>query len=161
MITKLDERGKPQWGIIFTGLGVMVTIVVVIGGMAYMPIQQAQMRLDRDIIELRAGTLGVSSFNEFKATYENNRIVSRTENNEKFGNANARVDSVETRLVPRDELDRVFLSYDEQLREKQRQLDEIKAQQAGIYGARDAMMDMRDRIDRLEARRGVAGPPQP
>ena len=57
------------------------------------------------------------------------------------------------------ELGRVFNSYDEQRADIQRQLDEVKQAQGSVYGARDILLDLRERIDRMVRQRlsGVGG----
>lgn len=49
LANKVDAKSTTQWPLIFSGLGVLVTIVVVIGGMAYMPIQRDAARLDSSV----------------------------------------------------------------------------------------------------------------
>ncbi|CDZ50932.1 hypothetical protein [Neorhizobium galegae] len=60
--------------------------------------------------------------------------------------------------VPRKELDRVWTAYDQRIVDQQRQLDELKQAQGAIYGARDVIMDMRERLDRVERQR-LSQPP--
>jgi CHASE3 domain sensor protein len=69
----------------------------------------------------------------------------------------ARTDANVTELrdaqVPREELDRVFGSYDQRFIDQQRQIDEVKTAQGSVYGARDILLDLRARIDRMERQR--------
>ena len=53
-------------------------------------------------------------------------------------------------LVPRQELERVWQSEDQQCAQMQKQIDELKQGQANTYSARDLLLDMRERQDRLE-----------
>lgn len=67
--------------------------------------------------------------------------------------------------MPRGEHERVWAGQAERMADlqrqlqasaddKQRQIDEIKANQSSTYGVRDVIMDYRERLDRLEQRRG-------
>lgn len=40
--TKLDQQGQPKWGVIYAGIGVLITFMTVIGGLAYWPIRESQ-----------------------------------------------------------------------------------------------------------------------
>jgi hypothetical protein len=155
-----NDRSRTPWGILFTGAGVMITVMVVLGGLAYSPINAGIQRADRDITETRANALSVTSFLDFKSTYENNRIASRNDNDAKFAASKVQFDTDIKRLedalkgqVPRAEHERVWTNYDQRFSDIQRQLDEMKASQASTYGVRDVIMDYRERLDRLEQRR--------
>lgn len=155
-----NDRSRTPWGILLTGAGVTISVLVVLGGLAYSPINAGIQRADRDISETRASALSVSSFLDFKSTYENNRIASRNDNDAKFAASKAQTETDIKRLedalkdqVPRAEHERVWTNYDQRFADVQRQLDEMKASQASTYGVRDVILDYRERLDRLEQRR--------
>lgn len=165
LANNLNERGRTPWGLLITGGGLSVTILVVLGGLAYAPIRAGIDRADRDITEVRGASVSVASFLDFKSTYENNRVTSRNDNDAKFAAVRADLDAkilrLETALreqVPRGEHERVWVSYDQRFADVQRQLDEVKQNQASTYGVRDVILDYRERLDRLERSR-VAGVP--
>lgn len=56
-------------------------------------------------------------------------------------------------LVPRAEHERVWRNTDQQLAQVQKQIDELKAGQASTYSARDVILDLRERLDRVEQAR--------
>lgn len=43
---QLMSNQKPQWGVIWSALGVMCTVLTLVGGLAYMPVVQNLGRLD-------------------------------------------------------------------------------------------------------------------
>lgn len=150
----IAERNKPQW----QALGVALTFATVLGGLAYMPIREATTDLKSSVSTLADRALSVGAFQDFKATYENNRIVSRTEYIDKFGAVNISIGKINDQLVPRAELERVWVSEDQQRAQMQKQIDELKQGQASTYSARDVILDMRERLDRMErARLGPGG----
>lgn len=67
----------------------MISILVVLGGLAYSPINAGIQRADRDIVEVRVRALSVSSFLDSKATYDDNRIALRNNNDAKFAASKA------------------------------------------------------------------------
>lgn len=134
----LAERNRPQW----QAIGVALTFAVVIGGMAYWPIREATSGLASSMSRIEERMVTRQEMDWRQARSQEDRL--RTDGS---------VADLRAQQVPRAELDRVFEAYDSQLRDKQRQIDEVKAAQAGIYGARDAMLDLRERLDRLERSR--------
>ncbi|WP_245448242.1 hypothetical protein [Neorhizobium sp. T6_25] len=58
---------------------------------------------------------------------------------------------------PREELDRVWANYDQRFQDQQRQIDEVKTAQGSVYGQRDIILDLRERLDRVERQR-IASP---
>lgn len=47
----------------------------------------------------------------------------------------------------------MWASYDQRFADVQRQVDEEKAAQGSVYGARELLLDIRERLDRVERRR--------
>lgn len=141
--TNMAERNKPQW----QALGVALTFCTILGGLAYWPINAATSDLKT----------AVSSISEKMVTQK--EMEWRTQRGaEDRSRMEASLKEVRDAQVPREELDRVFNSYDQRLQDHQRQLDEGKQAQGSVYGARDVIMDMRERLDRIERQR-LASPP--
>lgn len=149
---ELRGSSKTQWPVIWSAIGVSFAIIIAVGSQSLSPIKEALSEAKEDIRTSSSSALSVAAFVDFKNTYENNRIVSRNENIDKFNGVNGRVDNIENRLVPRAELDRVFSSYDQQMVDKQRQIDEMKQIQSGVYNQRDVIRDILERLDRAERR---------
>jgi hypothetical protein len=163
LATTLNDRSRTPWGILISGAGFMMGVVAVVGGLAYAPIREAIADTKADIRLISENGLSIAAFGEFKNTYENNRIASRNDNDAKFAamrlEATSDIARIEEQLkgqVPRAEHERVWASYDQRFTDQQRQIDEIKSNQASTYGVRDVILDYRDRLDRLErSRQGI------
>jgi len=138
--------------VIWSAIGVSFAIIIAVGSQSLSPLKEAVSEAKDDIRVNAASALSVAAFTDFKNTYENNRIVSRNESIDKFGQTTGRIDKIEERLVPRAELDRVFMSFDQRFGDQQRQVDEIKQFQSGIYNQRDVIRDILERLDRAERR---------
>ena len=157
---KFDERSRMPWGTLIaaaTFFWLVITSFVTIGGgvVAWGLAQQ-----NGNIIK---------SLDEFKLTYDSNRIISRQDNDAKAAAAKAeidselaRIDAALSRSVPREEHQQIWdaqKSRDmEQDRareaiasEHQRQLDELKQTNASLYGARDFFKDISDWRNRTDA----------
>lgn len=135
--TNLAERNKPQW----QALGVALTFAAMLGGLAYLPIREATS-------DLKAG---VSMLSERMVTRQEMdwRQARGTEDRARMENS---VKEVRDAQVPRAELDRVFSGFVQQFADHQRQIDELKQTQAGVYGPRDALFDLKKEIERLRDR---------
>jgi hypothetical protein len=159
---ELRSNSRTQWPVIWAAAGVCFAIIVALGSQALSPIKDSIAETKTDIRDISAVSLSVAAFTDFKSTYENNRIVSRNENIDKFNNLSASIETVRKDQVPRAELERVWASEDLQKAQLQKQIDELKQAQANTYSARDLLLDMRERQDRLErqfygARPGAGG----
>jgi hypothetical protein len=47
----------------------------------------------------------------------------------------------------------VWAAYDQRFVDQQRQLDDVKQAQGSVYGQRDIILDLRERLDRVERQR--------
>jgi hypothetical protein len=129
LATKWDERGRTQWPTIFSAMGVLLAVLVTIGGMAWLPIKQAQERSDRDIAMLRTESVSVAAFQDFRSTYENNRVVSRQDNDVKFRRIEDDVKSLQSQMLLRADASRAEADI-------QRQIDELRGQIVQLRQAR-------------------------
>jgi hypothetical protein len=150
---ELRGSSRTQWPVIWSAIGVSFTVLAAIGTLAYMPVSNAINRIDQTqqsysqrIEDALKDTLSAGAFAEFKNTYENNRVVSRNDLNSRF----EAMDRELAVTVPRAEHERVWGSYDQRFLDQQRQLDELKQAQGSVYGTRDLLLDMRNRIERVE-----------
>jgi biopolymer transport protein ExbB/TolQ len=139
LVSKFDERSRMPWGTILAGatlFWMIITSFVTIGGGV---VAWGLLSQNAHIVD---------SLREFRSTYENNRLVSREDTNAKFSEITGQL----SRSVPREEHQQIWTAQSNTDRDQQRQLDEIKAQLSGLYGARDFFKDVQDRLDRLERR---------
>lgn len=136
--TNLSERNKPQW----QAIGVAITFCTILGGLAYWPINAATTRLESAVATIadKMVTQKEMEWRTARGAEDRNRME-------------ASVKEVRDAQVPREELDRVWASYDQRFQDHQRQIDEVKQQQGSVYGARDVILDMRERLDRIERQR--------
>ncbi len=157
LANEIRGNSRTQWPVIWSAVGVCFAVVVGIGSAVYVPIRENIAEAKSDIRGLGDSALSVAAFVDFKSTYENNRIVSRNEYIDKFGQINARLEKIDSATVPRAEHERTWQNYDQQVVNLQRQIDDIKAVQGSIYNQRDVIRDILERLDRAETRNRNAG----
>jgi hypothetical protein len=159
--TKLDERSRTPWATIVSAMGVVLAIVIAGGQLAKAPVDDALARLDRDYDRLAREAVGTGSFSEFKTTYENDRLLGRHDLDARFARTDAAVAAVERgvrdALVPRGEHQERWRAQEAAAGALQRQIDALKSDLGGVYGARDVIMDLRERLERVERSRPPSG----
>lgn len=159
LTTKLDERSRTPWATIVSAMGVVLAIVIAGGQLAKAPVDDALGRLERDYDRIARETVSAANFSEFKSTYENNRLVGRQDYDARFARVDQglaaldqRVRDAKDAVVPRGEHQERWRAEDAAVTALQRQVDDLKTAFGGVYGARDVIMDLRQRLDRVERR---------
>lgn len=133
--TNLAERNKPQW----QALGVALTFAAMLGGLAYLPIREATGDLKTAV-----GMLSERMITRQEMDWRQARSA------EDRGRMEAAIVDLRSSQVPRAELERVWAGFDQRFADHQRQLDDVKQAQGSVYGARDVLLDLRERVDRME-----------
>lgn len=133
--TNLAERNKPQW----QALGVALTFAAMLGGLAYLPIREATGDLKTAV-----GMLSERMISRQEMDWRQARSA------EDRGRMEAAIVDLRSSQVPRAELERVWAGFDQRFMDHQRQLDDVKQAQGSVYGARDVLLDLRERVDRME-----------
>lgn len=133
--TNLAERNKPQW----QALGVALTFAAMLGGLAYLPIREATGDLKAAV-----GMLSERMISRQEMDWRQARSA------EDRGRMEAAIVDLRSSQVPRAELERVWAGFDQRFTDHQRQLDDVKQAQGSVYGARDVLLDLRERVDRME-----------
>ena len=143
---QLAERGKTPWGFIIPSVALLFAVAQYWTTLQFTPVRDDISKLAASIALVGANSVPATAFSDFKATYENNRITSRQDNDNRF----AAIEAKFATQVPRGEHERVWASYDQRFTDVQRQVDEVKQAQGGVYGARDVIMDLKTNQQRLE-----------
>lgn len=143
---QLAERGKTPWGIIIPAIGLLFALAQYWTSLQFTPVRDEIAKLGSSIALVGTNAVPATAFTDFKATYENNRLTSRQDNDNRF----AAIEAKFATQVPRGEHERVWASYDQRFTDVQRQVDEVKQAQGGVYGARDVIMDLKTNQQRLE-----------
>jgi hypothetical protein len=123
---KMDERSKPQWQLMVSAIGVMMTILIALGALIYMPIKAEQVKTDTEITRLREALVPRGE--------HDSRNMAFLAANEKMANAISRMNDA---LVSKAEVEDKFKAYglrrddfqkntDTTIARLQRDLDEIQ-----------------------------------
>jgi hypothetical protein len=123
---KMDERSKPQWQLMVSAIGVMMTILIALGGLIYMPIKTDQLKNEQEILKLREQIVPRGE--------HDSRQMTIAQMNEKMAAAIAKLND---QTITKLEVDDKFKAYgarrddfqkttDNQISRLQRDLDEIQ-----------------------------------
>ncbi len=139
---ELRSAGKTHWPVIFAALSVVITILAGLGFLSLQPIKDNTARLETALVRMAETSVTQQEMEWRTARGTEDRARS-----------DAMLKEIRSAQVPREELDRVWASYDQRFIDQQRQLDDVKQAQGSVYGQRDILLDLRERIDRMERQR--------
>lgn len=134
---QLATGGKPHW----QAIGVALTAVALIGALAYWPIREQQSDLKSALAVVSENMVTREELDWRASRGAEDRLRTETAIKEIRGD-----------LVSRGEHMQKWASYDNQLANQQRQIDEAKNALGSTYSLRDYIQRLTDRIDMLEQR---------
>lgn len=169
----------PQWSVLASFFGAAIVLVGALWGTGISPIKQSiealTVTVDTLSRDMRADVARIQSeVDEIRteylpvAVYNDNRLLSRQERavvddrlQAEIGKLEAEFRRAEELAVPRGEhqerwrsIDAAILAnreaYTGMIADLQRQIDEVSERQGAVYGQRDIILEMQDRIDRAE-----------
>lgn len=135
--TTLSERNKPQW----QALGVMVSIIVVLGGLVYWPIRESTNDLKTALLALTERTVTRDEMDWRTARSAEDR--SRQE---------AAIADLREGAVTRNEWTERSSAVNTQIADVGRRIDELRQEVGSVYGTRDIIIDLKKEIDNLRQR---------
>ncbi len=150
---ELRSNSRTQWPAIWAALSVGVAILTGLGFMALQPIKDSIVQIRDDAkVQVSASAQAIGTVVDKMVTQKEMewRTARGAEDRQRMEGS---VKDVRDAQVPREELDRVWASYDQRFNDQQRQLDDLKTAQGSVYGQRDFMLDLRERLDRVERQR--------
>lgn len=145
---ELRSNSRTQWPVIWSAIGVGVVMLSGLGFMALQPIKDNNGRLEAAMVRLAESTVSQKEMEWRTARGAEDRQ-----------GTNLAIADLRASQVPRQEMERVWQSDDQQKAALQKQIDELKQAQANTYSARDLLLDMRERQDRIERQVYGSRPP--
>jgi hypothetical protein len=109
---KMDERSKPQWQLLVSAIGVMMTILVALGALIYLPIKNDQAKTEFEINKLREQTVSRTEY-----TTRQDTILSAVERIAKG------TEQLRDSTMSRNEIDQRFLTYGQRRDDFQKNTD--------------------------------------
>lgn len=158
---ELRTNSKTQWPVIWSAAGVCFTILAALGAFFYGTLSKGQDRLDSAIVETSKGVQTALEKVTANMVTQKEMEWRTARSSEDRQRTEIAIKDIRDSLVPRAEHERVWQNYDDRGKDFQRQIDEIKQAQGSVYGQRDFMLDLRERLDRLERDRARAAGVQP
>lgn len=162
---ELRNNSKTPWPVIWSAAGVSFTVLAALGAFFYGTLTREQSRLDVALVkQAEIAQSSVSKLSEATQVAIANMITRQEMDWRQARGAEDRlrmeagIKEVREAQVPRAELIRTWQNYDQRFMDQQRQIDEVKQAQASVYGARDVLLDLRERVDRMERQRLSSAP---
>lgn len=134
----MAERSRPQW----QALSVVMGFAAILGGLAYWPIREGTNDLKSAV-----SILSEKMVTQAEMQWRTNRGI---EDRQRTDQA---ILTLRDEQVPRKELERVWNAQSQRDDDLQRQITDLAANSASTITPRDALMDLRERLDRLERNR--------
>lgn len=148
---------SPQWHLLLQLIGVAVIVIGALWAAGISPIEKGLHAVGEraEVTAAEVDALREDTLNE--ADYNAQRLVARQDNDNRFRRFedDQRLLWQEMRdgfamQVQRGELEERWRATDNDLANHQRQIEELKASIGGIYGARDVIADLQQRLRRIE-----------
>lgn len=156
--SNLAERNRTPWAIIIGFCSVSITILGGLGFLALQPIKDNILQIQVDRREQAREMKDSLSVIVEKMVTQKDLEYRTARGVEDRSRIEATLKKLDEAQVPRAEHERVWANYDQRFADQQRQLDEIKQAQGNVYGARDVILDLRQRVDRVERERITNSP---
>lgn len=150
---ELRSNSKTQWPVIWAAAGVCFTVLATGGAFFYNSLSKGQDRLDSAVLKNAEMTQTALTAVVDKMVTQKELEWRTARGAEDRSRMEASVKEVREAQVPRAELERVWASQSSRDSDQQRQIDELKQAQGSVYGARDVILDLRERLDRMERQR--------
>lgn len=161
---ELRSNSKTQWPVIWAAAGVCFTVLATGGAFFYNSLSKGQDRLDAAVVKqaeiAQASITKLAETTQSSLSQITSTMITRQEmdwrqarGQEDRQRMEQTIKDIRDGLVPRAEHERVWANYTSQDEGLQRQLDEMKQAQGSVYGQRDIILDLRERLDRMERSR--------
>lgn len=153
-----DIRGgsKTQWPIVIGFCTVSITILGGLGYLALQPIKDNISQIREDAKGQASGTTSALATIVDKMVTQKEMEWRQARGAEDRARLEGSLADLRSGLVPRAEHERVWQNYTSKDEDLQRQLDEVKQAAGNVYSARDVILDLRERLDRVERQRLAA-----
>ena len=110
----INERGRAPWGVILTGIGVSVTIIIAVGGLAYWPVISGQQKAEVRIEQLQArvdtvagGYVSRAENDRLRSEDKDRAAIVRQQVNDDIKQLTEAVNTISRTFVPRVEAEAI------------------------------------------------------
>ena len=135
------DRSRTPWGVLIAGLSLIVTMMVALGTLAYLPIKTQMEDTKGEVARLTAIMV---------PRVELERDWGRNEKT--LGGLAELIQRNQALIVPRGEHEEKWRSQLARDTDFQRQIDELRRSFGDTYSLKDALRAMQERLDRIETR---------
>lgn len=103
---KFDERSRTPWGHIWSAAGVLMTVLVALGGLAFYPVSQGQTALAKALDTVSERMVTEKELGAVVANAAARRDDAQRQTEARFARAEADIDGLQKSVVPRGEHER-------------------------------------------------------
>lgn len=143
---------RTPWSTIWTAVGVAFTVLLGIGWLVYTPVQNNQDRLEASLLKLsdNVATAVTSGPDMYIPRRESEAL--RTRAAEDRTNLVRDIDTLRSEKLPRNEWILRNVAVDAEFTDIRRTVEQIRQDFGGTYSLRDAIVDLKDRLERVESK---------
>ncbi len=162
---KLDAKNTTQWPVLFSGFGIVITVLTLVGGMAYMPIQRDTSRLDTAVAAILDRGVFQREYtadeNRTKDDLRNLRMDLSTRITLPRYNADQErtlhaLDDLRNRIATKAEVDAIFKERQRQIDLDTGQIESLRVRTYDHFGritkTEQAVVDLERRFDNISRR---------
>ncbi len=165
LTNKIEAKSTTQWPVIFGGMSVLLTIITVIGTMAYLPIQRDTGRLDAAVSAILDRGVFQREYGADQVRLQENLRAFRTDmgthiNGPRYGADQERInhalDELRSRFAPKSEMEATFRERQKQIETNSTNIDLLRVRTYDHVGrimkVEQSTTDIDKRLDAISAR---------
>jgi len=162
---KIEARNTTQWPVLFSGFGIVITVLTLVGGMAYLPIQRDTARLDSAVAAILDKGVFQNVYGDDRKRVQENLDRLRTDlstritlprynaDQERITHA---LDEMRSRFATKPEMEAIFRERQRQVDYDSTQIENIRVRTYDHFGriskTEQAVVDLERRFDNISRR---------
>lgn len=150
LASAMAERNKTQWPVIWSAIGVSFAVLAYFVTQALEPIKSNQARFEQTVVQLSTETNRTIEALTAKSVTRDELDWRAARGAEDRTRTEAAIADLRASDVSRAEWMERNRARDSEITELSRRIDEVRQQMGSVYGTRDVLLDLRERLDRLE-----------
>lgn len=153
IVGKLDARDRLPWGVIGTFAGLVLTVIVSVGGLAFRPLGDGITDLKASLVKMESRTDRYVPREDLDARFT--VLSQRRDDLQRLSDARVErmerdLDGATKQIVPRGEHEQMWAAQRARDADLQRQTDQNRQGLYDLHTPRDTIQGMQRRIDELE-----------
>jgi len=144
---------KTPWATVIPSMAFVFSVLITIGWLVYTPVQSTQSRLETSLLKLADVVAGAIESGPEKYVPRREIDTSRARAAEDRANVEKDINDLRTEKLPRNEWLLRNAAVDNEFIDLRRTVEQIRQDFGGTYSLRDAIADLKQRLERVEMQR--------